>query len=728
MTKHLFLICFTSISSLAIAQKTFTLEESILKAGTEFAPERLKQLQWIPGTEQISQVVKENDQDALCSFSDSGQRLKTILLLSELNEALKPKSELKSFPYHQWMDAEHLFIAQAPTYYQVDINAKTAKVSFELPEGAEHIKFDDSKNKCSYILQDNLYVLAKNGSPIQVTKDGGAGIVIGQTVHRSEFGIHEGKFWSPDGSKLAFYRMDERMVTDYPLVDISTIPATLKNIKYPMAGQRSHEVSLVCFDTKTGKSTLVKTEGPADQYLCSVAWTPDNASVMIGLLNRDQNHLKMNLYNASSGALIRTLFEEKNEKYVEPEHAAWFLPQSTTEFLWMSERSGYQHLYLYNLDGKMIKQVTMGRWEAHEILGFDQSKKNLLVQGTGEIILNSPLRNTDFNGTQRFIYAVDFELGGYKMLDNTKGTQRAILNDKGNRFIHYFSNLEVPSLIMVRNTDGVITGTLLKASNPMEGYSIGKVEMLDLPAGDGSNLYGRIIKPSNFDAGKKYPVLIYMYGGPHAQMVQNTWMAAAPMWMFWFAEQGYIVATIDNRGSANRGLEFEQATFKRLGAIEMEDQMMLVNHLKAQTYVDPERMAVHGWSYGGFMTINMMITFPDLFKAGVAGGPVCDWSMYEVMYTERYMDTPESNPTGYANANLVSRAPTLKNDLLLIHGTVDDVVVWQHSQSFVKSCIDHKIQTDYFIYPGHEHNVRGTDRVHLMTKVLEYIDEKIGEP
>ncbi len=320
---------------------------------------------------------------------------------------------------------------------------------------------------------------------------------------------------------------------------------------------------------------------------------------------------------------------------------------------------------------------------------------------------------------------IDYELGGKTIIDSTLGTHSASLNDGGKFLLERFSSIETPAEINIYETNGKKLVAFCSAKDPLDSFNIAKPEIFTLKNAR-TTLYGRLIKPSHFDASKKYPVLIYVYGGPHAQLIRDTYLGGASLWMYHFAEQGYIVATLDNRGSANRGLDFEQSTFRKLGVEEMHDQKLLIDYLKSQSYVDGDNMAVHGWSYGGFMTTNMLLTFPGIFKAGVAGGPVCDWSMYEVMYTERYMDTPEANPDGFATANLVERAQYLEDDLLVIHGTADDVVVWQHSQAFLKSCIDQGIQLDYFVYPGHPHNVRGKDRVHLMTKVLNYVTERIG--
>jgi dipeptidyl-peptidase-4 len=721
MKKLLSLSLFSLVTCLVIGQKKeLTLESSITGGLSNVYSTAPSQLSWVPESSNLSFV----DGNRLVSQPANSSDSNVIITLEELSSALN--SELEEFPRFSWVLGNQIFLKVKRVYYLFDLEKRKSLHSFELPQTAAHISFNEGKTACAYINDSDLYITTSNGKTTQVTSDGGDGIVYGQSVHRNEFGITGGFFWSPDDKKLAFYRMDESMVTDYPLVDITSIPAKVENIKYPMAGQSSHHVRLGVYNLSGDPLVYMNTEGPKDQYLCSVGWTPDSKSVLIGLLNRDQNHLKLNRYNAQLGNIIKPILEEKSDKYVEPENAAWFNPNNPEEFIWMSERSGYQHLYLYDLEGNLKRSLTLDKWEAHKIIGFDATGNYLLVHGTGETKVKNKVDDESFNGMQRYTHLIDFELLGHVLLDSTKGTHTPVLSPNGEYAYEHFTSMATPYEINLYSTVGKKIRNLHTAESPLSEYTISKPEILALKSVDDQTLYTRLIKPSNFDPNKTYPVLVYVYGGPHAQLVTDRYLAGAPLWMYWFAEQGYIVATMDNRGSANRGLEFEQATFRNLGEVEMLDQHELVMYLKRQSYVDSERMAIHGWSFGGFMTINMLETYPETFKAGIAGGPVCDWSMYEVMYTERYMDTPETNEEGFEKANLVNKVDQLADDLLVIHGTVDNVVVWQHSQALLKSAVDSEIQLDYFVYPGHPHNVRGKDRVHLMRKVLHYAADRIG--
>lgn len=721
--KKFFLASFAAlISTVGYTQmKSLTLEDAVLKQYTDFYPKTLDQLQWVPNTHKLAYI---NEFEELVIHECNSSQTSRSIMLSDIDSWSGPDFGLKKFPKFSFYDSTSFTFRTGSSFAKVDIEANNVETLFEIPEGAEHVTMNEDLSFCAYIKDDNLFVMKSGGTSIQVTSDGKDGIIYGQAVHRYEFGIDRGMFWSPDGKRIAFYRMDESMVSQYPIVDISTTPASVNNTRYPMAGQKSHHVKLGVYEIG-GKITYMNTEGDPEQYLTSIGWVPNSRALIIGQLNRDQNKLKVNMYDAQNGSLLQPLFEESHPKYVEPEHAPWFLPGSEDEFIWMSERSGYQHLYLYNTEGKLLRTLTNGQWEAQHILGFDHTKNYLFVSGTGEVVIGGKNPDETRNGLHRFTYMIDYELGGKTIIDSTLGTHSASLNDGGKFLLERFSSIETPAEINIYETNGKKLVAFCSAKDPLDSFNIAKPEIFTLKNAR-TTLYGRLIKPSHFDASKKYPVLIYVYGGPHAQLIRDTYLGGASLWMYHFAEQGYIVATLDNRGSANRGLDFEQSTFRKLGVEEMHDQKLLIDYLKSQSYVDGDNMAVHGWSYGGFMTTNMLLTFPGIFKAGVAGGPVCDWSMYEVMYTERYMDTPEANPDGFATANLVERAQYLEDDLLVIHGTADDVVVWQHSQAFLKSCIDQGIQLDYFVYPGHPHNVRGKDRVHLMTKVLNYVTERIG--
>lgn len=694
-----YLLGFVFTMQFAFAQKkALTLEESFLNPALQ--PQAMRQLQWIPKTDRFAWVENVNGTDLLLSADAKNPKVDTLLKPVQLNE------KLTRFPSINWTDNGLFFYFYQNKLLQHSLAAGTSVALANLEEGAANVDIEKTTFAVAYTLENNLYIRQGEQQHL-VSKETNPDVLVGQAVHRNEFGISKGTFWSPGGSKLAFYRMDQSMVTDYPLVDINSLPAKAQMIKYPMAGQKSHHVTVGVYSLKSKNVVFLLTGEPLEQYLTNIGWTPDEKYLTVAVLNREQNHMKLNLYDAETGQFQKTLFEEKHDKYVEPEHEALFVDNN--RFIWQSERDGFNHLYLYDLTGKMLRQLTLGEWVVTNVYGLDEAKKFVYFQ------------KTKVNGLERRVARV--ELASGKELEYPgEGMVSGIVQSEGRYLITSMQNPSLPRRLQLFDSKATPLRVLFNAQNPLGNYTTPQVEYVQLQDVNKTQLHGRIIRPSNFDPKKKYPVIVYLYGGPHLQLVNKGWLWGAQNWMFYAAEQGYIVFSMDNRGSSDRGREFEQATFRQLGTVEMNDQLQGLKYLKSLAYVDTNRIGVNGWSFGGFLTTILMTRSPEAFKAGVAGGPVIDWSMYEVMYTERYMDTPQENPEGYKASNLVNHAKNLKGKLLMIHGTADDVVVWQHSQAFVKKCVSEGVQLDYFIYPGHPHNVGGKDRVHLFRKILDYFD------
>ncbi|GAB3193700.1 dipeptidyl-peptidase-4 [Pontibacter aydingkolensis] len=709
-----FILAFVAASVQLQAQnKMLTMKDAIINPALQ--PENLRQLNWVAGSEDYTFIKQSNGEQMLVRGNAGTGKQSEALSLSKLSSALEAAGakKLTGFPAVQWTDVNTMVLNTQNTIYHYNLNTGKATAVTKYTSEAENSELDPTLQRVAYTNGNNLYVSAPGAADVAVTNEANEGIVNGQAAHRSEFGITKGTFWSPNGKQLAFYRMDQSMVTDYPLVDVAPLPAKQNAIKYPMAGGKSHHVTVGVYNLDTKATTYLKTGEPAEQYLTNITWSPDGKHIYIAVVNRDQNHMKLNQYEAATGNFVKTLLEEKHEKYVEPEHGLYFVPGKANQFVRVSERTGFDHLYLYDTNGKEIRTLTKGNWMVTDILGFNQKGDELYFTSTAE----SPL--------ERHIYSVNLNNGKSKRISQEKGTHNASLSPTGKYIIDNFSNQTTPRRIAILTNNGKVAQTLLTAKNPLTDYNLGEAAMVTLKAEDGTDLYGRMITPPNMDKNKKYPVVVYVYGGPHVQLVTNNWLAGANLWMHLMAQKGYIVFTLDSRGSGNRGLSFEQAMFRQMGTPEVADQLKGVDYLKSLPYVDANRMGVHGWSYGGFMTTSLMTRTPDVFKVGVAGGPVIDWKYYEVMYTERYMDSPEQNPEGYEKANLLNHVQNLKGKLLMIHGTVDDVVVWQHSLQYLKTAVDKGILLDYFVYPGHPHNVRGKDRVHLMRKVTQYFDENL---
>ena len=710
--KAFLVLCILAISTHSFAQKKqFTIAEATNGMNTTLAPKSIKNASWQPGTGNLWQVEKENGQDVWSAIDVTTKEAATVSVIPQG----KYPGQVAAIPAIKWLDKDKAYFVNGKDVILGTLlgHEFTWATWATLPEHAENITVDKSR-KIAYTVDNNLWLYDKE--KMQVTTETNKDIVCGTSVHRDEFGIDKGIFFSPKGTYLAYYRMDQTMVKDYPIIKWDTVPAVANMIKYPMAGGTSHEVTLCVYDPATRKTVVMKTGTQnKDHYLTSVTWSPDEKYIYIAILNRDQNHLWLNQYNAETGEKIKTLFEETNTKYVHPTHSLAFIPGKDNEFIWWSERDGYEHLYLYNTDGRLIRKLTSGKWVVNEIAGIDATGKKVIITASKE----SPI--------EKHIYSVGIDNGNIARIDKGAGMHSALCSEDGKYVLDVYSGAGVPKTSSVYATDGAYSKELIKAADPLTGYDRPEIRNVIIKAADGvTPLYGKLILPINFDSTKKYPVIVYLYNGPNVQLIHNSFPESGSLWYEYMAQHGYIVFTMDGRGSWNRGLDFEQATFRRLGDVEMKDQLKGVDYLKSLPYVDAGRMGIHGWSFGGFMTTSLMLKHPGVFKCAVAGGPVMDWKMYEIMYTERYMDTPEDNPEGYENANLLDKVKNLKGKLLLIHGTNDNTVVWQHSIDFLKKCVDENVQVDYFVYPGYEHNVRGKDRVHLMQKISDYFDEYLN--
>ncbi|HCT31322.1 MAG TPA: S9 family peptidase [Bacteroidales bacterium] len=703
---------FLSIVCVNAQKKELTLKQAVLGQRSEFGAQTLRNLSWIPEMPSYT-YVKDN---ALVQNDCKTQKQSTILTLDDLNSIVVSKglTALKNFPGIVWVSKSTIRFSVDSNVVIFDIKQKTILSVVAYDKDGENREISPDNQKVAYTIANNLLIANKDGKVMQVTNDSNPGIVNGKSVHRNEFGINGGIFWSPKSNYLAFYRMDETMVTDYPLVDITTRIATVSNTKYPMAGMKSHEVTLGVYNLQNGQTTFLKTGEPKEQFLTSIAWSPDEKSIFIGVLNREQNHLKMNQYNAQTGDFVKTLFEEKSDKYVEPQEPIEFLNTNPSQFIWLSKRDGWNHVYLYNIDGTLVKQLTKGNWDITRVIGFDKQDKKFYYLSTQQ----SPI--------EKHLYCLDVKKGTELKLTSIGGTHYPIVSKDQDYFIDVFSSTEIPNQIDLYTLKGKLVNNILKAENPYKDYNMSNLEMVKLKTHDGKyDLYARIIKPADFDPAKKYPVVVYVYGGPHSQLVTNDWLGGARLWEYYMANKGYIMFTLDNRGTSNRGFDFENVIHRNLSVNEIDDQMVGVEYLKSLSFVDVNRIGVHGWSYGGFMTVSMMLKKADVFKVGVAGGPVIDWKYYEIMYGERYMDMPDENPEGYKNADLKNFVSNLKGRLLIIHDDMDNTVVPQNSLTFLHECIKNNVQVDFFLYPQHEHNVAGKDRIHLIDKIIRYFDEHL---
>ena len=686
-----------------------SLEEYTLGSPKALRRTSLRSLRWLG-----SDYVYVDSTRLVLGSPTAAHPEKTLLtqdeFLAVIGEATKGAGA-KYFAPFSVVEGKLLSISFGKKHYLIDPRTKKQVAAFERVGRTEQAFELAPRAKHAVAVRDNnLFLLSPDGSSSQLTTDGSPTLVYGQSVHQNEFGISGGLFWSPDGSRLAFYRMDQSMVSAYPLVHTNVRKATEEKLYYPMAGMPSHHVTLGIYDVASGKTTYLKTGEPKEKYLTNISWAPDSKTIYIAEVNREQSHMDLKAYDPATGDYIKTLFSEHNDKYIEPQWPMRFIPGRDREFVWQTRRDGYTHLYRYNVEGKLLGQITRGAWEVTDFLGFADGGKTLVYT------------STQLSPIDRVVASVSLDGRKTRLLTPQAGWHSAQLSADGKHLLDTYESLKNPTENrLVAVASGKALATLYQSKDPEADFLNPEITFGTIKAADGvTDLHYRLLKPTNFDPAKKYPTIVYVYNGPHAQLVQNRFHAGCLGWDLYMATKGFVVFTVDGRGSAHRGAAFEQVIHRHLGKNEMADQMKGVDFLKSLPYVDADRIGVAGWSYGGFMTTNLMLTHPEVFKVGVAGGAVTDWARYEIMYGERYMDSPQENPEGYKETNLSLRAANLKGRLLLIHGTIDPTVVWQHTQLFVDACVKAGTYPDYMIYPEHKHNVLGVDRVHLNYTMARY--------
>ena len=627
----------------------------------------------------------------------------------------------------QWLDNDSFLFREAGgKTLKASVSGETGEytaVSDEarraVPKNAEELTAN-GKGAYAYTVGRSLYYINPHGVEFTVAESVSDQITYGQSVSRNEFGIQNGIFWSPSGRKIAFYRKDESRVTDFPLLDIKTRTGELITFKYPMNGMASEHIALGVYDTEKGSTIYLKVNDFDDErYLTNISWSPDDRYIFVQVLNRAQHEMHLNMYRSEDGTFVRNILNESNDAWVEPYSPLFFL-DDTYQFIYSTDnRDGYKNLYLCDTLGTVRRLVSVNA--ETEYVANDGK---FVYYNSAEVSpVESHLFRVEIRQTKKQELA-KAKISAPQRLTIEKGWHKISMSPDCRHFIDNWSSFDTPARVNLAASDGKVIRQLFASPDPLEGYKTGEVRFGTVKSADGQyDNYYRMFLPVDFDPGKKYPVVLYVYGGPHSQMVTDTWLGSVRMWEMLMAQKGYIVYVQDNRGTEHRGSAYEKAINRQCGKVEMEDQMVGINWLRSLPYVDSDRIGVHGWSYGGFMTISLMTNYPDVFKVAVAGGPVIDWKWYEIMYGERYMDNPGTNPDGFAATSLINKVPGLKGKLLICQGAIDRTVVWEHSLSFIQECIEKNIQVDYFPYPVSEHNVAGAWREHLMQKVTNYFED-----
>ncbi len=710
----------------------FTLDE-LLKTPEKLVPD-VPETQWITGTDAVCIVQPDGDGRDAAVRQVPGRIDRSILFtVADLVAALGragvkvPKELPKKLPPFSFVSADTIRfeVAGALRHWKfTDPNgAATARV--QLPKGAKEHAYAPGDARGACVVDGDVWTADADGTH-RLTWDAKDGdLVYGEAAHRSEFGIKDGLWWGPEGRRLAFSREDMTPIALYPYADYDTLPAEPVHGRYPMAGRKDSIVTIGVHDTETGSLVYLENDPSADLYWTNVTFGPDGTRVYVALVNRGQDHMDLVEFDATTGKRLRTLFAESDPQWIEPEHGPIFLPDGSG-FLWFSPRNGYRHLYRYAMDGALQWQETDGPFDVREFLGFAPGGKTAFVMASGEdplsmhcwrVRLGEPAPVMTLNPPPPKLQRLTVEPGWH---DCTLSADGGVLD--------HWSSLEVPGVVEAWNPEGE-RHRLSYARAPIARLAAGDHQLFEVTADDGSILHGDVILPPDPDQLLRYPVLLYVYGGPHSQLVRNTWDAGAGLWLHYMAQEGYVVIRLDNRGTDNRGIEFSQCIHRHLGELEVVDQLAAVNHvLEAFPFADRTKVGVHGWSFGGFMTLRLMLLAPDTFACGVAGAPVTDWRRYETGYGERYMDTPEENPDGYEASSVLPLVDRLKGDLLLVQGTDDKTVMFSNSIAFLNACVEKGVQLRYMAYPMQQHGLRGKSRAHFYRMLTAFFREHLPVP
>ncbi len=625
-------------------------------------------------------------------------------------EAGKPK-RVPAFSFH---DATTLRVELDGTVWHVPLGEGAAKAALRWPSQIDvrddHVPLAIAAGdrRVAYVKDHNLHVVGADGEPKRITKDGSPDIVYGGAAHRAEFGIRQGLFWSPDGQFLAFYRDDQRPIDVYPYQDPLQTPPRPRHGRYPMAGREDSAVTVGIYNVDEEEVEWLQHDDTNNLYWTNVTFSHDSKEVFVALVARAQDRMELARFSATNGRRAATLFEEKDAEWVEPEHGPRSLPDG--RFLWWSPRDGHRHLYLYDRDAHTTLQVTRGAFDVQELLDVDAGQGLLWFTASGEDPRQKHLFTAKLDGTE------------VRQVTRERGSHQCELSPDHSFAFAAWSSVETPpQQRFVELASGEIE--LLPApALPLLEYELPHSRMFQVKAEDDSVLYGNVLLPREVADGEKLPVLLYVYGGPHLQQVTDSWLGSASLWLHALANHGYVVCRLDNRGTPHRGIAFEQAIHRRMGTIEVKDQLRAVEWLTQQPFADATRIGVHGWSYGGYMTLRLLGLMPGTFRCGISGAPVTDWAMYETGYTERYMDAPGENPDGYQQSSCIPLAEKIDARLLIVHGTDDRTVMWSHSLQFVDRCIEVGKQIDYMPYPNQTHRLVGPDRVHFQQLLKAHLD------
>jgi len=626
----------------------------------------------------------------------SADKLETIFPAPPSHQSQATGAGRHAPSQYQWAPNDEALLFEGPNALAwYDLKTQAGRILVSGKDELGDVKISPDSKYVSFVRDHNLWIVSTaDGKEHAVTSGGTEQVRKGELdwVYPEELDLYAAYWWSPDSSSIAYLQMDENKVSQFSLLNFESYTGEAELQRYPVAGGTNPTVHVYVAAVNGGEPRLMDTGSDNNIYLPRVNWTPDSRHVAIQRLNRDQNALDLLLFDVSTGK-CSALLAEKDRAWVNVRDDLHFF-KDNKRFLWSSERTGYRHLYLYSLDGKQIAQITKGDWEVTAVEGVDEAKGIVYFTATEK----SP--------TERHLYRVNLDGSGFARITKQDGFHMPNLSPDANFFVDMYSNATTPPRQDLYRTDGSKAATINENKvEELAQYHLSPVEFFTVNARDGVPLNCFMIKPPNFDPSKKYPVIVYTYGGPHAQVVLNAWQGPNLLWHELMAQKGYIIFALDNRGSAGRGHVFEEPIHYRFGIPELNDQRDGVGWLQKQSYVDPQRLGIWGWSYGGHMTLHAMFEAPDLFKIGFAGGPVTDWHFYDTIYTERYMGLPQQHENEYKESSPVSHVTSFKGKLLIAQGTGDDNVHYSNTLSLINDLISRGVYVEVIAAPGRGHGV-----------------------
>lgn len=707
------------ISNVALSQN-ITLEE--IWTG-KFSPKGITELRSMNDGEHYT-VLKSNKEASLIeknSYTTTAE--KSIILNGSKLENARRFSKYFFSP-----DEESVILeTNIKPIYRHSYTSKNYIYNFEkqelkeIFEGQQQVPtFSPDGKKIAFVKNNNIYIKdIYSGKVYEITEDGKNNEIINGVadwVYEEEFAFVKAFCWSPDSKYISYLKFDEKEVPEMNMniFGTSLYPYNAK-FKYPKAGEKNSKVSIHIYNLIDKTTRKVEMSEQEDFYIPRIKWNKSEHKLSYITLNRHQNKLKLNLIDAKT-MKQKTILEELSKTYIDIDDDLTFLDDNS--FIWTSDKSGFKHIYHYTDDGKLIKQVTKGNWEITDFYGYNKSEEKIYYQSTENGSINRGVYSISINGKNKSGISVK------------KGVNSAKFSFTHKYYINRYSNADSPATYSLHSSN---KGKLIKIiednrdlKENLKSYNMSAKEFFTINIGEKKQLNAWMIKPIDFDKKKKYPVFMYVYGGPGSQTVKNEWQGSNYMWFEMLAQKGYIVVSVDNRGTGGKGAEFKKVTYKKLGDLEIEDQIYAAKYLSSLKYVDKERIGMFGWSYGGFMTSLAMTKGAEIFKMGIAVAPVINWKYYDSVYTERYMQTPSENKEGYDDNSPLKYVSQLKGAFLLIHGTADDNVHYQNTMKMVEALVQANKQFDLFIYPDKNHSIYGGNtRLHLYKKMTDFIEQNL---